>query len=219
MIDGMVKRKKPMIDDRLYSRESALSAMINADAYEYNIERFLFSDEKVENLHITDVQMRQCVFSNCSFIDCVFEGVSFIDCIFKDCNISLLNMSNGAINCSEFDNCSALGLALPSGVMSNVGFQNTKLRFANFFSSRISYVEFISCDMKSVSMDNCNIKRTEFSNCDLTEADFCRTSLRNIDLRTNEIEGIKFEGGEFDETVVDAEQAVKIAQLIGLRVQ
>lgn len=214
-----MKRQKPQIAMNLNRSESILDVFIKADIEECDVNGFHFSDETVEGLHVSNMDISYCVFINCKFRNCIFDGVSFNNCLFKNCDLSFINLTQGSFVRTELIESRISGLNLTYSIINNVLLKFTPCRFTNFSEARITYVEFVGCDMTSCSMDKCRIKQTTFTQCDLTGTDFTRTSLSGIDLRGNRINGIIFMGGELDGAIVDTVQAIGLIRLMGLKVE
>lgn len=214
-----MKRQTPQLSINLNTTESALDVLINADMNELDVKNFVFFDEIIDGLNISDVEIYGCVFRNCKFRNCSFEGVCFNNCVFEGCDLSLLYMSQGSIMHTEIKNSKILGINLSFGIVNNVLFESTLCRFANFSEVRFCNTEFKSCDMNSASMDKCRVKQLAFSDCNLSGTNFCHTPLKSVDLRTNEISGMIFVGGELEGAIVDTVQAIGLVKLLGVEVK
>ena len=213
-----MNRKKPQISMHLNKNESALDVFIKADVEECDVNGFLFTDETVEHLNISDVEISGCIFINCRFYDCIFEGVSFSNCIFKNCDLSFMNMTQGSIACTEIIESNISGLNLTFGVMNHVLIKSTACRYVNFSEVRMMETDFVACDMTSGNIDRSRLKETRFVQCDLTGADFAHTSLNGMDLRGNRLDRIVFLGGELEGTTIDYGQAIALVKLLGIEV-
>ncbi|MGN0474816.1 MAG: pentapeptide repeat-containing protein [Acutalibacteraceae bacterium] len=214
-----MRRQTPQLCVDMNTRESALDVLINADMNELDVRNYVFFDETIEGLNISDVEISGCIFRNCKFRNCQFEGVSFNNCVFESCDLSLLYMSQGSIMRTEIKNSKILGINLTFGIVNNVLFESTVCRFANFSEVRFTNTEFKDCDMNSASMDKCRVKQLAFSGCDLSGTNFCHTPLKSVDLRGNEINGMVFVGGELEGAVVDTAQAIGLVKLLGVEVK
>ncbi len=214
-----MRRQAPQLSINLNHTESALDVFINADMNEMDVRDFVFFDEIVDGLNISDVEISGCVFRNCKFRNCVFEGVSFNNCVFEGCDLSLLYMSQGSIMRTEIKNSKILGINLTYGIVNNVLFESTVCRFANFSEVRFTNAIFDGCDMNSATMDKCRVKQLAFSRCDLSGTNFCHTPLKSVDLRTNQISGMVFVGGELEGAIVDTMQAVGLVKILGVEVR
>ncbi|MEO8562847.1 MAG: pentapeptide repeat-containing protein [bacterium] len=166
------------------------------------------------NLDLTEVVddgavFTECIFRNaklnCSshtsaaFVNCSFTGCSFFDSRFTECKMVG----------SMFERCSFELMEVKGGNWSHVGLPSAKLDDATF-----SGVRMVGADLTGARCVGGKLRDVELQDAWLGRADLTDCDLRGSDLGAIEPDEVTLRGA-----IVTAEQAIAIAQAMGLDVR
>lgn len=133
-------------------------------------------------------------FTNCNFVRCSFFGTTFTRC-------KLMG--------SVFDRCRFGAFTATGGDWSFVGLPKAELKGATFRELRMR-----EADLAGARLDGATLARVDLSGASLQRANLSRCDLRGSDLST-----LDPLSTELHRAVVDVDQAVVIAQALGLDVR
>jgi uncharacterized protein YjbI with pentapeptide repeats len=174
-----------------------------------NHARVLFVD-----LDLTEAENHGAVFTECTFrrarfnvsvhtgaafVNCTFEGCNFYDAAFTDCKL---------VGC-VFDRCTFDALKVSGGNWSFVGMPGADLRSASF--SRVNLRE---ADLTGARCEGASMRDVDLSGASLTRANLSRCDLRGSDLSAVDPETVEIRGA-----VITFDQAIVIAEALGLDVR
>ncbi len=163
---------------------------------------------------LTESTIRGCTFSDCTFRDTRFNASAhadsaFIGCTFAGCNFFDAQFDDCKLTGSRFERCSlrplrALGgdwsfVVLAAADLRGCSFQGVRMREADLSAANCADAVFADVDLSGAALDN-----VQFSRADLRGSD-----LSALDPLASELSG----------ALIRAEQAVVIAQAVGLSVR
>jgi uncharacterized protein YjbI with pentapeptide repeats len=171
--------------------------------------RVAFSD-----VDLTDATNRGAVFTECAFRDCRFNGSShtdaaFVNCTFTRCRFFDVTFTNCKLVGSMFDRCTYDLLRCEGGDWSFVGLPGADLRKASF--SRLRMRE---ADLTGARCDGGRLRGVDLSGASLGRASFVRTDLRGSDLSSLDPATAEVGGA-----IIDTDQAITMAEALGLDVR
>lgn len=130
-------------------------------------------------------------FTNCTFTRCSFFGATFADC-------KLVG--------SMFDGCTYGLFEVHGGNWSFTGFPGADLRKAKFTKVRL----------READLTGARLQEAEIRDCDMSGAWLHSSDLIRCDLRGSDLTGLDPMTVKLGRTVVDYQQAVYIAEAVGL---
>ena len=149
-------------------------------------------------------------------------GLRHFECsnvIFEKCDFSNLEWIGGSFHQVVFHQCKLTG----------TNFAESYLRDCTFTDCIASMASFSSTNLKAVSFDHCQLEDSEFyevtwknlflSDNQLTGSNWFRTSLKGLDFTTNFFTTIALSQDSLAGLIVNQEQALVIAQALGLQIK
>ena len=139
--------------------------------------------------------------------------------IFEKCDFSNLEWIGGRFHQVVFHQCKLTG----------TNFAESYLRDCTFTDCIASMASFSNTNLKAVSFDHCQLEDSEFyevtwknlflSDNQLTGSNWFRTSLKGLDFTTNFFTTIALSQDYLAGLIVNQEQALVIAQALGLQIK
>jgi uncharacterized protein YjbI with pentapeptide repeats len=172
-------------------------------------ERVAFVD-----VDLTDASGHGAVFKECTFRECRFGGSSHVDAAFLNCTFTACRLFDAKFTgCklvgSMFDRCTYDLLVCTGGDWSFVGLPGADLRKASFSDVR----------MREADLTGARCEGARFWRVDLAGAWLHGAKLGGADLRGSDLSSLDPEGVELRGAVIDPDQAMVIAQALGLDVR
>lgn len=120
-------------------------------------------------------------------------------------NVKVIDLTQLTLNgCNvkdfSFESGSRLiGFQLQEGYMTNVMFNNVKMRSSYFNGSKLTSCTWLESDItKLVLKDTSNAKGAKFINCNMTNADLRDTNLTGAEFTGSQLTNVKFDGAILD---------------------
>lgn len=179
----------------------------------------------VEDVELAYECANGATFEGAVFRSCLFEQVDLRDCTFRDvvfegCRFIGCAMDRSWLNRVDMRDCSAPGMSLLRARLAQVSALSTDLSYANLSETSIDRLLLRDCKLREAALQRAKLKRVQWDACDLTRIDVFGTPLAGID-----VSGCVFTApvlsGDFRElrgAVVSPEQALDVAQLLGVRI-
>jgi uncharacterized protein YjbI with pentapeptide repeats len=164
-----------------------------------------------EDVDLTEAATARCVFTECTFGRVRFNASRHADSAFLRCTFTGCNLFE-----AQFTGCKLIGSA----------FQECDLRPLRVTGGDWSFVTLVDADLRGVILEEVRMREVDLSgaNCDLSvlrgvdlsgaqlrAASFFRADLRGSDLTAFDLRTV-----QMPEAVITAEQAVVLAQAVGL---
>lgn len=162
-------------------------------------------------------------FNGCRFKKVKFSGdykkMTFVDCLFDQCDLSNVLLNESLFYRIRFENCKGTGSIL----------RKSKLKFVSFTKCTFSLSDFSECSFEQVRFIDCNFSESAFQNLkqvgfltqkvDFTQADFYESTLSGMDVCSCTLDGIRISPQRLKGLTVDADQAIALAVLLGVKVK
>lgn len=161
------------------------------------------------------VLFRECVFDNVDFRACTFRDVRF-----ESCRFIRSVMDKGWLNRVDFTGCSAPGLSLLHARLAQVSARDTDLSYANLSEASVDRLRLTGCKLREAAVQRAKLKHVRLDACDLVRLDVYGTPLKGIDLSGCAFAApvLSQDYRELRGATVSAEQAVALAQLLGVTI-
>jgi uncharacterized protein YjbI with pentapeptide repeats len=115
--------------------------------------------------------------------------------------------------------CRMVGWRASEGSLRNVLIKGCSAIGAQFWSTSFKNVRFENCILRDADFQRADLSGVVFDKCDLSNAKLSDAKLAGADLRGSKIEGVRLGLKELQGAIVDMEQAIAIARLLGVVVK
>jgi uncharacterized protein YjbI with pentapeptide repeats len=193
------------------------------------IEGETFRDEDWYGEELTDREYRNCLFSRVDLTEAATRGVTFTECAFDNVRLNASRHADSAfLRCTfkrsnlfeaEFTGCKLIGS----------GFEECSLRPLSATGGDWSFVTLSGADLRGVTLRGVRMREADLAGADLTDAvladaDLSGAQLRGAkllrcDLRGSDLSALDPGTVELAGAVISAEQAIVVAQALGLDVR
>lgn len=146
------------------------------------------------------------------------NSLSMRDVILDYCNLANANWERPFLKRSVFQKCRLTGWTTNEARFENVMLRDCSAQYAGFIGARFNKVRFEKCIFMEADFENSDLSGVVFSECDLIGAQFSGARMAKTDLRTSKIDRIIVGPAELRGAIVEPEQAVMVAELLGLTV-
>jgi len=168
-------------------------------AEDVTFETTLFKHAGLSRTQLRSLQLHDVRLDSCDLAEAVWERASFNRVEAIGCRMVGWRLSQSAVRHMLIKGCNGLGAQFWSTTFKSVRFENCILRDADFQRADLSGVVFDKCDLSNAKM----------SDAKLVGADFRGSTIEGVRLGLKELQG----------AIVDVEQAISIARLLGVVVK
>ena len=166
-----------------------------------------------------DVDMTEVRNEGSTFEECTFAGVrlnasvhtdaAFVNCTFTRCAFFDARLLRCKMVGSRFDRCTFEALVVDGGNWGFVGLPGADLRSARFARTRLREADLTGARCQGGSVRDCDLSGAWLHRADLSGCDLRGSDLGGIDPRTVELRGAR----------ITIDQAVLVAESLGLDVR
>lgn len=172
-------------------------------------ERVLFADIDATEASLTGVVFTECTFRRVQFNCSVHRDGAFINCTFANCSFFETKFTECKLMGSVFDRCTFDLMHVVGGNWAHVGMARADLRKARFHDVRL----------READLTGTRCQGGELRDCDLGGAWLSGAVLSECDVRGSDLTGIEPDTVELRGAIITVEQAVTIAEAMGLDVR
>lgn len=183
----------------------------------YRINNALFQNSICEGTHVQD-EFYECKFENVT-IHQQMKASTFVDVIFEHCDLSNADFHECVFRRCIFNNCRMTGMDLINTSFTDVQLIGCQCTLINLSDSRWNKAYWKQCIFVDAALNMMKLKDVYIDTCDFAGCEIQDTSLSNIDLSTSNIDNIVVVPECLKGVIVNAEQAIILAQLLGIRVK
>lgn len=163
-----------------------------------------FEQTKLKKCRLTNLTMPRfeasdTIFDHCDFSNTEMIGATFHRVLFKNCKLIGANFAESIFVDCEFDACLA---------------DFSTFSYTNFKTARLNQTSFIESDFFEMKWQHLTI-----SNCDFTASNWFHTPLAGLNFANSTIERIVFSPNQIKGLTIHPQQAVLIAQMLGLIIE
>ena len=179
------------------------------------------------------------LLSSCDLSEQVAEDVTFEASLFKHvglgrtrlpslqlhdvrldaCDLAEAEWEKPLLSRVEMLGCRMVGWRAGQGSLRNVLIKGCSAIGAQFWSTSFKNVRFDSCILRDADFQRADLSGVIFDKCDLSNAKLSDAKLVGADLRGSKIEGVRLGIKELQGAIVDVEQAIAIARMLGVVVK
>ena len=190
------------------------STVTGADWYGEDVSGQEHTRVRFVDLDMTDARGSGAVFTECTFHRARFnvaqlESTAFLNCTFSGCSFYDARLKDCKLVGSTFDGCTFDVMQVTGGNWSFVGLPGADLRSAAF-----TRVQMREADLNGARCDGAALRDVDLSGASLRGATLARCDLRGSDLSAVDPRGVELRGA-----VITIDQAIIVAQALGLDVR
>jgi uncharacterized protein YjbI with pentapeptide repeats len=146
------------------------------------------------------------------------SGLYLRDAVLDHCNLANAIWERPLLKRVVFEECRLTGWSTREAKWEHVVWTGCSAQYASFRSARFKNVRFERCTLVEADFEDADLSGSVFLDCDLTGALFSGTRLLKTDLRGSKINQIVVGPAELRGAIVDADQALLVAELLGITV-
>ena len=190
------------------------SRRVDEDWYARELGEDVFSRVEFVDCDLTEVSSVGTTFSECAFRNVAFNVSrhsvsSFVNCTFTRCNFFDAAFVGCKVLGSAFDRCDFRLTRIDGGNWSLVRMRGAALSTAVFTGVRMIEADLSSALIQNGTLRDCDLKGTDWHGANLSGADLRGSDLSSLDPAVVQLKG----------ALVTGQQAVVVAQLLGLVVE
>lgn len=194
-----------VIQDEKFSDEDWYGEELDGRAY----SKCTFREVDLTEAANRGSTFEECTFGNVKFNASKHASAAFIGCTFLRCNFFDAEFDGCKLVGSTFKECVVRPLRVSGGDWSFVSLSGSDLRNARFHKVR----------MREADLSGANCEKSEFVNVDLSAAQVRGAKFGQADLRGSDLSAFNPYEVELKRAIIGVEQAMTIAQALGLEVR
>lgn len=174
--------------------DQSYSSAKNIVLHESELSHFIMQNTRLERFECSNVIFDHCDFSNLSWLSASFHQV-----IFRQCKLVGTNFAESYLRDCMFDDCLA--------------------NFASFSYTNFNTVTFRHCMLNEAEFSEIKWRNLNMKSNQLSHTNWILTNLAGLDLSSNSFESIALSQEFIKGLKVNQEQAITIAQGLGLIIE
>jgi uncharacterized protein YjbI with pentapeptide repeats len=172
------------------------------------------SDQVADDVLFESAQLKQVAFSRTQL-----GSLQLHDVRLDACDLAAATWEKATFSRVELLGCRMVGWRTSEATFMNVVIKGCSAIGAQFWGSKFKHVRFEHCILRDADFQRADLSGVVFDKCDLSNAKFSEARLLDADLRGSKIEGVWLGVKELQGAIVDVEQAIAIARLLGVVVK
>ena len=184
-------------------------------------EGLAFCQETVEDLDLTDLEIKDAVFRKCRFSRYDFSGAAFLHCRLEECDFTGCRLSASFWRDCRLTGCKADGADFRRSRLKDTELERCLFRCTPFTGGRWDRLTVKECNFTESILSELRLSKVVLEKTDLTGAELFRTSLSGVDLTTCTLDGIVLSEtcAELKGAKIHASQAAVVARILGIEVE
>jgi uncharacterized protein YjbI with pentapeptide repeats len=159
-------------------------------------------------------------YFECTFTRITFHGdmnkMEFADVIFEHCDLSNIEMQECVFRRVIFRHCRLMGCDMSSCQFHDVVMDSCQGGYLNLNGANLHDVAVKECVFTEASFAMMKIKDFRIKECDFTSSEWMDTKMKDLDFSDSIIDGIAVNPENLRGVIVNSEQAVAMAKLLGI---
>lgn len=161
-------------------------------------------------IRLKGADMQESRFIKTVFTQARIEKLHVRDCLFDGCDLTACSFPDSGWHATAITNARCSGIQLQMNVIKNVRFQGCKLNLANLRFAKLENVIFEDCVIADMDLYNAQLKNVVFDRCPIENVTFSGANLKNVDISDSPIISIKGLRG-LKGAVISPEQLMQLA--------
>ncbi|MEP7189064.1 MAG: pentapeptide repeat-containing protein [Roseiflexaceae bacterium] len=147
------------------------------------------------------------------------RALRLADVRFEACDLADSSWERLSVSRVELIGCRLIGLQATDGRVEDLLIKGCNAAHAQFWSTVFKRVRFENCNLSETNFQSADLAGVIFDKCDLRGAKMADAKLVGTDLRSSNIDGARVGIKELQGAIVNLEQAVSIARVLGVDVR
>lgn len=203
------KRITPMLSGNFiagmptFEDEATIDAVLleNEELYEADFHHLFIKESHIKKFQMPASRLSQfecvnVVFEHCDFSNSEWIGSGFHQVEFRQCKLTGCNFAEAYLKDCLFSDC----------ILDYASFSMSTMKVVHFEESSLRQAEFSELDWQHLKMKYCQ----------LTQSQWFNTPLKNLDFSENQFDTIALSPESIRGMIVNAEQALTIAETLGI---
>ncbi|MBP1046923.1 pentapeptide repeat-containing protein [Enterococcus sp. BWM-S5] len=203
------KRIMPILPNSLTSEMPVIEdeAMLEA----LQIENEFVEEADCHHLFIKEscIKKMQMLGSRLSQFECV-------NVVFENCDFSNSEWIGAGFHQVEFRQCKLTGCNFAEAYLKDCLFSGCILDYASFSMSTMKVVDFEESSLRQAEFSELDWQHLRLKDCQLTQSQWFNTRLKDLDFSENQFDTIALSPESIRGMIVNAEQALTIAETLGI---
>lgn len=209
--DGIIA--PPRLPKRAVS--AALSGLEDRESYTgLSLSGCALGEQHAEYVTFEKSSLRQVVLSRSRL-----PRLQLADVRLDACDLSAADWEKADARRVELIGCRMIGFRMGQAEASDILIKGCNAAYAQFEASVFKGARFESCVLTESSFQGADLRGALFAKCDLSGAKMSDAKLEGADLRGSKIDGVWLGLKELQGAIVDLDQMISIARLLGIVVQ
>lgn len=189
-------------------------------------ESFTGEDWYAEDL--ADRRYVRCVFSDIDLTESTSRATTFEACVFRNVRFNASRHSDSAFLRCQFHRCNLFEAEFTGCKLVGSVFRDSALRPMRVAGGDWSFVTLAGADLRGVNFTGVRMREADLGDADCTGAVLTgldlsgarleRVRLTRADLRDSDLTALDPMAAALDDAIITPEQAITIAQRLGLRI-
>lgn len=197
--------------------DECIPAKLNEEKPENRIDNHSYIDEDCA-LDLSHREYNECIFTRVTFHGNM-QGMEFVDVIFEHCDLSNVKMSECNFRRVAFKYCRLTGCDLSGSQFRDTSFVYCRGWYINFNEGKINTLTLSESIFTEGAFGMLKFKEFHIENCDLSGTEWIDTKMKDLDFSDSIIDGILVTPQYLKGVIVNPEQAVMMAKLLGIQVK
>lgn len=203
------KRITPIVPEKLtpmtplFEDEAMIEAVLidNASINYADFHHLFIKESQIKKLQMPGSRLSQ------------FECVNVI---FENCDFSNSEWIGAGLHQVEFRQCKLTGCNFAEAYLKDCLFSGCILDYASFSMSTMKVVHFEETSLRQAEFSELNWQQLKMKECELTQSQWFNTPLKGLDFSENHFDTIALSPESLRGIIVNAEQALTIAETLGM---
>jgi uncharacterized protein YjbI with pentapeptide repeats len=186
----------------------------DVDWYGEDLGDRVFTRCQFFHVDLTEATSRGAVFTECTFGNVLFNASRHVDSAFLRCTFKRCNLFE-----TEFSGCKLVGSGFHESIVRPLTVDGGDWSFAVLAGADLRGTRWRGARMREVDLAGADCREALLTDLDLSGAQFRAAKLGGCDLRGSDLSALVPGTAELSGAVIDANQAVVLAQTLGLEVR
>lgn len=210
-----MKKRKTIKQPMFYEEPQPAKCEVLDELSQY--ENLKFEEDICEN-ECDHIRIQECEFHDVTFHGSMRDG-QFTDVIFDHCDFSNIDLSESAFRRCEFLKCRMVGTQLLNCSFEDIVIDSTRGDYVNFNASKWKNASLQQCRFPQGGFSMMQCKNLWMEESWFEESEWIETPLRDLDFSDSQINGFKIRPQDLYGVIMNEEQAVECARLLGIVVK
>ncbi len=164
-------------------------------------------------------EIKECCFDKVRLTSCDASKIYLKKSSFIGCDLSNTRLNDGKLTEVVFEDCKLVGVGFNECALDTIVFKNCLMNLSQFSAVTAKKLTFINCQLEQAYFDQAKMPGSKLLDCNLNKADFSQAVIIKSDMRRSTIEGIRVSPSQLGNVIVNPDQALYLARLMGLQIE